>query len=454
MKTQTTLTLRDRIRYIESEIQDQYLNDPSPRPWIVGFSGGKDSTILLQLVWNVLKGLPPEYRRRRVYVVCNDTLVENPQVVRFIEGVLDRLEVAAAEQYLPVSVHRTFPELNDSFWVNLIGRGYPAPNNVFRWCTERLKIKPTTKFILDTISQNGEAIILLGTRRDESAQRSRSLNRHATVGQRLRKHMLPHAYVYAPVAELTTDEVWQYLASVPAPWGGKHHDLITLYRNASGGDCPLVIDTTTPSCGQSRFGCWVCTVVKADKSMEALVDNGAEWMEVFLELRDYLIETRDNPQDYRSKYGRDGKLKPDDRWGPYTPETRAEILRRVLRAQKMLREEWGEEVELISLRELMAIQAVWAREPRMPFHVSTLVNEIEPKFVVMNTIEDQRAQLEGQLLLEACGGDVGQVELIQKLVSAYSTKETKLRKRGLEEEFNFHVDEYIKHTLQTEETAA
>ncbi len=67
-----------RINYIISELKDQYLIDDNLRPWIIGFSGGKDSTALLQLVWLAIKQISEGQRNREIYVVCNDTLVENP----------------------------------------------------------------------------------------------------------------------------------------------------------------------------------------------------------------------------------------------------------------------------------------------------------------------------------------------------------------------------------------
>lgn len=73
------------IQHLENEIIDQYLYDENPtRPWIIGFSGGKDSTMLLQVVWNALKKIEPALLTRQIYVVCNDTLVENPRIVKFI----------------------------------------------------------------------------------------------------------------------------------------------------------------------------------------------------------------------------------------------------------------------------------------------------------------------------------------------------------------------------------
>ena len=166
------------IAHIENEIIDQYLFDDADRPWIIGFSGGKDSTMLLQIVWIALKKIDPILLTREIYVVCNDTMVENPHIVKSIVITLKKIQEAANLQTIPIQVIETKPRLEDSFWVNLIGKGYPAPNKFYRWCTDRLKINPTTKFILDKISERGEAIILLGTRSDESSSRAASIKKH------------------------------------------------------------------------------------------------------------------------------------------------------------------------------------------------------------------------------------------------------------------------------------
>ena len=125
---------------IENEITDQYVNDPNPRPWIIAFSGGKDSTTLLQIVWKALSKLAPKSRGREIHIVCNNTLVENPTVLSYVKQQLKLIGEAAIEQSLPLTIAHTTPSLNDTFWVNLIGRGYVAPNIKFRWCTDRLKI--------------------------------------------------------------------------------------------------------------------------------------------------------------------------------------------------------------------------------------------------------------------------------------------------------------------------
>jgi DNA sulfur modification protein DndC len=428
------------IKFLENEIIDQYLLDDSNKPWIIGFSGGKDSTMLLQLVWNALRKIEPYLLKRKVYIVCNDTLVENPRIVKFIEKTLKKVKKAANLQNLSmIEVHETTPKLEDSFWVRLIGLGYPAPNKFYRWCTERLKINPTTKFILEKINENGEAIILLGTRSAESSNRAASIKKHEIKGQRLRKHQLPNAYVYAPIKDIKTNDLWQYLNQVPPPWGGSHKELVTLYRNANAGDCPLVIDDTTPSCGNSRFGCWTCTVVNKDKSMEGLIENGEEWMLPLAEIRNFLIETRDNPEKYRNKERRDGSIH-ENRWGPYTFETRAEILHRVLKAQEKI--ERAEGVQLISHQEMVLIQYHWYRDHFFKTRVSDIYNNIYKIHISMSK-QDEKQKKEAELLKESCKSNPGHVEVIHDLLALQKTKTLLIRKRGLQSDIENRLENFI-----------
>lgn len=428
------------ISHLENEIIDQYLyDDDKERPWIIGFSGGKDSTMLLQVVWNSLKKIDPILLTRRIYVVCNDTMVENPRIVKFIKKTLDKIKVAALDQTIPITVQETLPKLEDSFWVKLIGLGYPAPNRFYRWCTERLKIEPTTRFIKEKISEKGEVIILLGTRSAESSNRAATIKRYAIKGQRLRKHQLQNAYVFAPIKDVTTNELWQYLNQVPPPWGGTHKELVTLYRNANSGDCPLVIDTTTPSCGHSRFGCWTCTVVNKDKSMEGLIDNGEEWMLPLVEIRNFLVETRDNPLEYRQKERRDGSMK-ENMWGPYLFDTRVEILKRILEAQKEIQKTEG--IELISHQEMVLIQYYWFRDCFFKIKVSDIYNSIfKTKFDMSK--QEEKFKQEVDLLKKTCKKEPKDVELIQDLLALQKTKTLMIRKRGLQADIENRLDQFI-----------
>jgi DNA sulfur modification protein DndC len=434
------------ISHLENEIIDQYLYDEHPtRPWIIGFSGGKDSTMLLQVVWNALKKIEPSLLTRKIYVVCNDTLVENPRIVKFINKTLQRIQKEANLNDFPLIVEQTTPKLDDSFWVRLIGLGYPAPNRFYRWCTERLKINPTTRLITEKIGENGAAIILLGTRSNESNNRAASIKRHEVKGHRLRKHQLPNAYVYAPIKDITTNELWQYLNQVPPPWGGNHKELITLYRNANAGDCPLVIDDKTPSCGNSRFGCWTCTVVNKDKSMEGLIDNGEEWMQPLADIRNFLIETRDNPEKWRDKRRRNGDIS-DNLWGPYTFETRVEILRRILVAQKEIQSKEG--IELITHQEMVLIQYYWFRDCFFKTKVSQIYNSIFNTEIDMSKQEEKFKQ-EEELLKNSCKHEPKDVELIQDLLALQKTKTLMIRKRGLQSDIDNRLNQYIVELKQT-----
>ncbi len=426
------------VKFIESEIRDQFLMDDNNRPWIIGFSGGKDSTMLLQLVWNALKPIDPMFKNmRQIYVVCNNTLVENPKILEFTERTLNAIQIAAVKDGLNILVERTTPKLEDTFWLNLIGRGYPAPNSLFRWCTERLKINPTTKFILEKINEAGEAIILLGTRSDESSNRANSIKKHGIFGQRLRKHVLPNAFVYAPIKDVLTTEVWQYLLQNPPAWGGHNRELVTLYNNASGGDCPLVIDTTTPSCGNSRFGCWVCTVINKDKSMAGLIDNGEEWMSPLMEIRDYLVENRSNPE-HREAFRRTGQ----EGLGPYKPHIRATILEKLLMAQHEIQEE-DPTIGLISHQELIAIQILWYRDGIIDHRVADIFNKIYNSNTLMMDKQEQQRQKEVDILQKICKDAPEDIQLIGNLLELHKSKILMRRKHGLSKELEIRLENFI-----------
>lgn len=366
--TETSVFDSRTMEDIYKEVRELYRSNP--QPWVIGYSGGKDSTAVLQLVWKALEGLTTEERQKPVFVIASDTKVETPMIVGHLDDTLRLINETAQETGMPFSAQKVMPTLNGSFWVNLIGRGYPAPTSHFRWCTERMKIDPANRFIEEKVAQHSEVIMVLGTRKSESSTRAQLMNTYQVKDHLLRRHTtLRGAYVYAPVADFSTDDVWTYLLQVPSPWGSNNRDLAALYRNASGGECPLVVDTSTPSCGGSRFGCWTCTVTTRDSSMEALIDNGEDWMEPLLDFRDWLATTTqpEKKRDFRDFVGRDGRViyKKDGNLAArtYKLEVSKEMLERVLRAQKEVRRDGpnpGE--ELISEEELHEIRRIWRTE--------------------------------------------------------------------------------------------
>ena len=252
------------IASVLAQIREIYLGDS--RPWVIGYSGGKDSTCALQLVWSALSTLKKTERKKPVYVLSSDTLVETPVIVDYIDNALKQINDAAETENLPIVAKKVVPDVRDSFWVNLLGRGYPAPSNRFRWCTERLKIDPANAFILDKVAEFGEVVMVLGVRKSESATRAQVMSFHRIKGSALARHStLANAFVYAPIEHFSVDDVWTYLLQTRSPWGADNRQLLAMYRNAQAGECPLVVDKNTESCGNSRFGCWVCTVVTKDK---------------------------------------------------------------------------------------------------------------------------------------------------------------------------------------------
>ena len=358
-------SLAEKLSDIRADLREEY-RQPHTTPWIIGFSGGKDSTLLAQLVFEMLLDLPPSQRKRSVHLVANDTLVESPVLATHLDAVLERITAAIVPLRLPVTVAKTTPETNETFWVNLIGRGYPSPSRVFRWCTDRMKIRPTTRYIQNQVSAAGEAILLIGVRRSESSQRRKSVSRYEN-GERLNPHnSLTGCQVYRPIVELDTDEVWQTLLQSTPPWGGSHRELVTLYRNAGGAECPLVTDRSeAPSCGSSssRFGCWTCTVVEKDRSAEAFVEAGYGDLEPLLEFRDWLKAIREdgslrmaNRRNGALNFVGDGRLIP----GPFTLTARQEILRRLLAIQGEL------DFPLIRPDEIAAIKEIWAEDVAEP----------------------------------------------------------------------------------------
>jgi DNA sulfur modification protein DndC len=351
----------EKYRHATAEVRAEYLVD-EPRPWIVGFSGGKDSTLLLQIVMEMLLELPPSQRRRPVHVLTNDTLVESPVLIRFIDTLLAKLATAVESLDLPITVAKTTPAVDQTFWVNLIGRGYPSPIRTFRWCTDRMKIQPTSNYIKSRVAESGEVILLLGVRRSESAVRAASAAKYTTEG-RLNPHNDLHGCMcFRPILEFTTEEVWELLLQRPPPWGGQHRDLVTLYRNAQGGECPLVTEKSqAPSCGSSssRLGCWTCTVVEKDRSAQGFVDAGFEDVEALMEFRDWLKSIR-NDTTRRMAHRRNGLVtymhdnQPVP--GPWTLSTRAEILDRLLALQTEV------DMQLISPGEVEEIRRIWSQD--------------------------------------------------------------------------------------------
>lgn len=365
---------KQNIQDVLEVIKQLYLEDKIP--WICGYSGGKDSTAVVQLVWMALRQIPEEKRWKTVHVISTDTLVESPVVAVWATQSLNKMKLAAEAEGLPIIPHRLTPEIKNTYWVNVIGRGYPYPRQNFRWCTDRMKIAPSNNFIKQILDAESEAIMVLGSRKAESATRKAVLEGYEK--KRYRAHLspngsFPNSYVFTPIENWSNNNVWQFLMQNPNPWGHSNKELMAMYSGASSdGECPLVIDTSTPSCGNSRFGCWICTLVTEDKSMSAMIKNDEEkaWMLPLLEFRNDIAAMEDHDidrkrRDFRRMTGKltwhNGRLVH----GPYTKEVREEFLRKLLRLDVLIHEIGPEEiadVPLITMDELRYIRKLWLDE--------------------------------------------------------------------------------------------
>ena len=449
------------IEIITKEIQNLYLSNSIP--FVIGYSGGKDSSAVVQLIWNAISKLSIEQRNKKIYVMTTDTQVENPLVSTWVKQSLARMKNEAKIQQMPVEPYLLRPEIKDTFWTCLIGKGYPAPRHGFRWCTERLKITPTNHFIRQQIRENGEVILMLGTRKAESNKRASTMNKYEinsfqeqlnlkeNISKPLRySGSLPNAIIYSPIEDWRTDEVWMYLMQWENPWGGDNKELLAMYRGATAdNECPLVVDTSTPSCGDSRFGCWVCTLVNKDKSMEAMIQNDEEkeWLQPLLDLRNELDIEDDRPKrDFRRIFGKvqlfernlNGEISIEPIPGPYTKQWREYWLRRVLEAQQSVRTNAPEEMKditLITTEELSEIRRIW-REEKHEF------DDQLPKIykqVTGETFQDPRPGADNNLLgseewdilADICAEDSMHLELLAKLIDTERQYFLKISRKGI-----------------------
>jgi DNA sulfur modification protein DndC len=442
--------LVEHIQELTQEIQDLYLSDSIP--WIIGISWGKDSSTILQLIWTAIEKLPVERRHKKIYVMTTDTLVENPIVSAWVDRSMKILIVAAKEKSMPFEPHLLHPEVKNSFWTCLIGKGYPAPRHGFRWCTERMKIKPVNQFIRDVLRVYGETIVVLGARKSESSVRAAVLKKNE-VG-RVRDRLSPNpnlvnSLIYTPIEDWRTDEVWMYLMQFPNPWGGNNQDLFTLYRGATAdNECPLVVDTSTASCGDSRFGCWVCTLVSKDKSMEAMIQNDEEkeWLQPLLDLRNELdIYDDHDKRDFRRIYGkvelfeRKSKDKKDETEvipipGPYTKFWREHWLRQVLSAQVQIRQTAPadmRDIELITTEEIGEIRRIWLEEKHeFDDSLPKIYEEVMGEPFKDTRIQEKKllGNDEWSILQEICSDDAMHLELMAKLLDTERQHATKSRR--------------------------
>ena len=325
---------------IHKEIQEVYLNDQ--RPWVIGYSGGKDSTLTAMLVIEAISQLPKNRRTKNIYILSTDTMVENPLIKNYIKRNIDLINEYSTANDLRITAKILRPQTTETFWTLLLGKGYPSPRQKFRWCTHRMKIKPMDEYINNIVEiENTSVIVVLGVRSAESNSRRQSIENHSVEGKLLKTHSSnSNAFVYAPIETLSNDDVWSCLLNSVSPWGFDNNLLLSLYRDASDeSECPIQQDVNAPSCGQSRFGCWVCTVVSKDKSLSGFIQNEYDELRPLLKFRNHLTEIREQSE-YRQNFRMNGSIyflgdaKERRGLGPYSIEGRKKLFAELLVTEK------------------------------------------------------------------------------------------------------------------------
>lgn len=403
----------------------KYVYQSDDRPWVIGYSGGKDSTTVVELVYKMLLLLPINERFKNVYIVSSDTMIENPLIKIYLSKMNKMLGESAKRDNIPMISCMVQPNPNNTFWTNVIGKGFPTPrmNGTFRWCTDRLKIKPSADYIKSIIDkEQKEVVVLLGVRKAESVARKRRIEGREIINRLLNRHeTIKDAFVYNPIVELTTDDVWDVLLSYDngkTPWGSDNSELLMLYSDADSGECPFAgmgNSGQTQSCGQSRFGCWVCTVVKEDKSLNGFIRTGHRELIPLAEFRSWLMSIRD-VSEYREKKKRNGAIYETKDgnlgFGPFNWKARKLILKRLLETQISMN------YELITEQELKAIDEIWDNELDLSRRVLVdLYHEVTGKYLPWDTYKEPLFDNDTiQLLEELCQEDNVPFELIRNMV--------------------------------------
>lgn len=223
-------------------IEHYYRNEE--RPFQVGYSGGKDSTLVLQLVCEVAD---KNEWKNPVFVGYNKTGLEPIGKFERINKQLERMRKVG------INAGCSEPALKNRFWCMICGRGYSTPAFSLRYCTTCLKLQPNERYFTKVAKESPSrgCLVIDGTRKEESKQRTKRLTEQgAPFGLvRLRKQL--NIESLSPIADVKTAEVWEYLESVGTFfWGGTIAELKGEYQN-----------------DYARDGCWVCPFLTKEKEL-------------------------------------------------------------------------------------------------------------------------------------------------------------------------------------------
>lgn len=304
-----------------------YTNEERPGSWVIAYSGGKDSTVALDIVVRSLQQLKqykPDALTRTVYLTTAQThldFVTDPlkqEELRKIQALIDR-------ERLPMKIVEVSAPEDRSFMYYVVGRGYPLPKSrMNRWCTERLKIEPTQK-AMKAIKPN---LTGTGVRLSETGERRRKIE-NAQVSE-----FYYSENEFMPIVNFTLDDVWSYLVKEGMSWGDAEQ-LGQLYKEATG-ECGLrqrkagADEKNDDPCG-ARTGCIICPVVKIDKSSQEFAKHNP-WLQPYVGLRNLMIDMYKEPKNKAGRM-RDGRVLEYGQ-GTFTVKARMKLYEAVKQAER------------------------------------------------------------------------------------------------------------------------
>ncbi len=451
------MSIQDFVDYVaelKEEIRKMYLADR--REWVIAVSYGKDSTAVLQIVWNAIAEIPKAKREKTIHLITTDTTVENPIMSRWVTSCIAEVDSAAEAQSMPFQTHLIRPAIENRFWSILIGKGYSRPRNKFRWCTDRMKIQGSRQLMRSFKSSINGIVLILGTRFAESTARSQRMNKRTMLADRVSQGDY-NEEVYTPIQDWSDTETWIFLNQWPAGFRADNKRLIDLYQGfSSAGECPIVtanindraLKTKAAGCG-ARTGCWTCTVVNKDRSFTSYVNDSPEheWMEPLLEFRDEInLENDHQYRDFRrrntgkvhlyTKLDEDGNECVAPIPGPYLKEYRNHLFRRVLQVHRKIEETKPDEYsdfQVISIEEILFIRDEWISFfGEFDDAASSIYRDVMGCDLVVtkdnNRLLDRSAY---EVLLEICGDDSNHLGLMASLLNTEDIYNTRRGRRGI-----------------------
>ncbi|WP_047153355.1 phosphoadenosine phosphosulfate reductase domain-containing protein [Aneurinibacillus tyrosinisolvens] len=296
----------------------------------IAYSGGKDSTVILLLVFRYLLKHPES--KHDITIISADVLVDNPLIINHLMKMKEAVEAYCRKIGRKIPFILVEPEIGQDYFSCVLGKGYAPPSSKNRWCVERMKIIPAQKKLVELFGEGEPTCQLLGTRSSESENRARSMEK--IYGDDFYSpHTVSNITTASPIRDWTAENVVTFLVREQAPWDElySNYRLISLYGSASSfGECPIgaaiTSDNDAKCSGRSaRFGCFTCTLVDDDVSLRNLTLDYPELLPHY-EYRGILKATQDLRYGGFTGYQRKPKFTITNGFGDLTIDIRTMLL--------------------------------------------------------------------------------------------------------------------------------